>query len=328
MQGFYASLLNIFHFIYAVILLIRSFWQRNSAPPPLPLRASRPRIPKHLAIVFNVDPTVSDAAAQELLTESVVDSVSWCRSVGIHKLTVYEENELLYKCIPNIRRRLPLHGQESESSDSETEYPITPPASEYSESRPLSPDTAQGRNPPITTILVSDPIPRRERQMHKKLQRRHQSKIADEISARANLLLCFASWRCSKPAIATAAQELARKHSQKTRKGFRSRVRDAYRLSVDELNQILEGKDDGLSSPDFMIIHPIESSSNILAPPELHGFPPWHIRLTEIYQNKPPKSRLQRIFRGKWAHLPTALDETSFRSALDEFTSAEMRFGK
>lgn len=92
MRALYAFFLQTFHIVYAIILLIRSFWQRNSAPAPQPLRASRPRIPKHLAIVFNIDPVVSDAVAQEILTESVVDAVSWCRTVGIGKLTVYEES--------------------------------------------------------------------------------------------------------------------------------------------------------------------------------------------------------------------------------------------
>lgn len=40
--------------------------------------------------------------------------------------------------------------------------------------------------------------------------------------------------------------------------------------------------DEGLSSPDFMIVHPIGFSRTTYSPLELHGFPPWHIRLTEI----------------------------------------------
>lgn len=85
-------------------------------------------------------------------------------------------SELLSRCIHDIRKRLPIHGQEPELSDSETEYPITPPASEYSESRPLSPDIVQEHNAPITTILVSDPIPRRKGQKHLKPQRRRQNR--------------------------------------------------------------------------------------------------------------------------------------------------------
>jgi len=44
----------------------------------------------------------------------------------------------------------------------------------------------------------------------------------------------------------------------------------------------MEIDENGLSSPDFMIIHPIDFFDTSSTPPELHGFPPWHIRLTEI----------------------------------------------
>jgi len=45
---------------------------------------------------------------------------------------------------------------------------------------------------------------------------------------------------------------------------------------------IITTDEDGLSSPDFMIIHHLTASCRVSAPPELHGFPPWQLRLTEI----------------------------------------------
>ena len=70
---------------------------------------------------------------------------------------------------------------------------------------------------------------------------------------------------------------------------------DSFKLSADVLSASLEGvvpltlerdgtqavvvDDNNLSSPDFLILHSVGS---LHTPAELHGFPPWHIRLTEI----------------------------------------------
>ncbi|KAF8168147.1 hypothetical protein B0H34DRAFT_684406 [Crassisporium funariophilum] len=77
-----------------------------------------------------------------------------------------------------------------------------------------------------------------------------------------------------------------------------------------------------------MIIHSIESSRGRPTPPELHGFPPWQIRLTEIYQSVLVGRTPRTWFRESRSPLPLPLDEFNFREALDEFASAEMRFGK
>lgn len=46
---------------------------------------------------------------------------------------------------------------------------------------------------------------------------------------------------------------------------------------------ILDLDEDGLSPPDFMIVHSLSAETTAHnAPLELHAFPPWHIRLTEI----------------------------------------------
>lgn len=88
---FFALLLRVLHFIYAAVLAAKLFWKRHSSAVPQPLSASRRRIPKHLAIVFAVDPSLSEEVARGVLAESVVDAATWCRTIGIKKLTLYEE---------------------------------------------------------------------------------------------------------------------------------------------------------------------------------------------------------------------------------------------
>jgi len=74
-----------------------------------------------------------------------------------------------------------------------------------------------------------------------------------------------------------------------------------------------------------MLVHRIHASNT--SELELHGFPPWQIRLTEFDENKPLDLTWHR-----WAHHTRSagrpLDETEFRRALDTYAAAEMRLGK
>jgi len=196
MRALYTFLLYVFHFIYSVVLAVHSFWKRHSDAAPQPLRATRQRIPRHLAIVFAVDRTVLKARAQDVLVESVVDAVSWCRAIGVKKLTVYEENgasclssdcltrpvylcakDLLSTCLEGIRERLPTYGHDTESSDSDTEYPITPPPSDYSESRPLSPVPSLQNIVPVTMLTISSRKSEESTSGSKSLHRRCRSEF-------------------------------------------------------------------------------------------------------------------------------------------------------
>jgi len=143
--------------------------------------------------------------------------------------------------------------------------------------------------------------------------------------------LCLVSRQSAKPEIASVAQSLAQAQVQiRNRtppKANHSRTSDTFQLSIDQLDELLENED-GLSSPDFMIVQPLNLDSSSTTAIELHGFSPWHIRLTEIYQNR----KLLGFWFGKGgsseSYFSPPLDEFSFREALDEFDSAEMRLGK
>ncbi|KIM48242.1 hypothetical protein M413DRAFT_439968 [Hebeloma cylindrosporum] len=312
MRVLFALLLYAFHFIYTIIVRVRCLWPRSSTAPQ-PIQSTRHRIPKHLAIVFVINEAISLETVQDVLCTSVLNAVEWCQSIGIKKLTVYDERDMLSRCTQRIRESFPVHAQEHRS-ESEAYRPLTPPPSDYSESRPLSPTQSHGDSIPVTKIHIPESVPNKE--SRKVID---QSKKG-ETTHKHDLLLCLLSKESSKGAIATVARALARAQRYRPRKNLRSSKLEAYRLSVDELEQALEDED-GLSSPNFMIIHPIDSPYTYPSPPELHGFPPWHIRLTEIFVKEP-------WFTWRTSPMPLPLDENTFREALDEFASAEMRFGK
>lgn len=147
------SFLYALHFIYNLAGLLHSFWKRLTWVAPQPLKATRRRIPKHLAILVAAESSCPES--EDAMTSCVVDVVKWCRTMGIERLTVYEERGIsfpflltavtpmsyagiLLDCRSRIRDHL-LGSDHDDSSGSETEYPLTPPPSDHSESRPISP---------------------------------------------------------------------------------------------------------------------------------------------------------------------------------------------
>jgi dehydrodolichyl diphosphate syntase complex subunit NUS1 len=197
MHVLFALLLRAFHFIYAITLNIRSFWQRSLFPPHS-LQSPRRCIPKHLAIVFVTRGAFSSESAQDVLSMSVLNAVEWCRSIGIKKLTVYEESgaspqkfgsdsriknvilDMLSRCTQQIRENLPIREQEHDCSESEAEYPLTPPPSDYSESRPLSPIHSHGAIP-VTTLHIAESVPRRDRNSRLKSINRPSNFVCESL---------------------------------------------------------------------------------------------------------------------------------------------------
>jgi len=195
------------------------------------------------------------------------------------------------------------------------EYPLTPPLSDTSESRPLSPDFDHlGIVILQVAELQASKLRKPGRQRNVPKRRKPKSNTIPAIPLTLNLV----SRQLSKPAIASVACSYVRTLRRTPRK---TNVDLEFQLSSDELGSILEGQR-GLPSPDFMIIHHISLQNNQKSL-ELHGFPPWQIQLTELYLNRPSKA--------KWLYSSVStslLEEEEFRAALDEYTSAEMRMGK
>ncbi|KAF9457056.1 hypothetical protein BDZ94DRAFT_1274119 [Collybia nuda] len=315
--------LRVVHFIYALVIFIYSCWKRLTWSHPLPLTATRRRIPKHLALLLVTGSGDEHEDTEHTIVRSVINAVAWCRFSGIQKLTVYEEHGTLMKCAQTIREYFSTYSFEEESSEPEMQYPLTPPPSDHSGSRPISPEHGlyHDLNTNIIQISGSQLISKTDVQIENSKQPFECAHHTTEP-----LTLCIASRTSAKPAIAAVARFITSAHNKKHRKGIRSLREHVFVLGVDDLDLCLESEDN-ISSPDFMILHPINPPHFDRAPLELHGFPPWHIRLSEIYHNR--FHSLPPIL--KWV-IPssslTPFDELGFRRALDEFAMAEMRFGK
>lgn len=318
MNAVFSSFLRIFHCIYALYLSFHSFWEQRRRRQPQPLFAARQRIPKHLSVVLLAPPSHSKYSINTAVVESVANAVQWCRQLGVPKLTIYEEHGYLSELEHEIHSQLVPGLKDCDSSDSEVEYhPLTPPPSDYSDSRPLTPSHPPSLVP-ITTILISD-TPKEDPSARKQSLKKRRGGV--DKQSNHSLQLCLISREASKVAIAAVATSLARNHSSKKRRGARTGSLADFHLAVNELEAILESED-GLSPPDFMIVHSLTSeATSQKVPLELHGFPPWHIRLTEIFT-----SQIYPLSDSKSLAYP--LDESIFCQALDQFAGAEMRFGK
>ncbi|KAK0208053.1 hypothetical protein DFS33DRAFT_1379621 [Desarmillaria ectypa] len=309
--------LCLIHSLYSITVFLSSCWQHFNFVSPLPLTATRRRIPKHLAVIFVPDLDIHSDITHACLLESVCRTIDWCRELGIEKVTLYDSEGLLQASATTIRHHIALLSQPCKTAAMDHEYPPTPPLSEPT-SRPISPEHIPEVNP-CTVISLLQPCvaePRTGRRRHTAAR-----------NPPGPMTLYLVSSSSSKPTIAAAAHSIC-----KLELSYSKVSTNNFKLSVGELGQRLEGKE-GLPPPDLMIVHPMSPSKYNRTPLELHGFPPWQTRLTEIYHNRHIKRHAawvtwvlpQRFYSARW---PVPLTEMVFREALDEFASAGMRFGK
>ncbi|KAF7306889.1 DUF2235 domain-containing protein [Mycena indigotica] len=302
------AILSIVHFVYSFISLLISCWNYST---PSPLRTTRRRIPGHLALILV--PKVDSKSTRECMLETIARVVGWCRVIGVQKLTVYDSEGILVDCEEQLSRRVfAISESAGDDSESDIEYPLTPPSSDYSESRPLSPEHVFGESSTITIHLP--------RAIRKRASRYGLKTRPARDSQQRPLELCIASRNAGKSTLAATATSLARR-----------RMKDPSQpsVSVEILNALLEGPN-CVTAPDFLILHPLRDADHSLVPLELYGFPPWQIRLTEIYYNQHvrPIDRIKSFLGRRSKNEPRLLTEIEFRAALDEFAGAEMRFGR
>ncbi|KAI9462366.1 hypothetical protein BJY52DRAFT_144080 [Lactarius psammicola] len=128
-----------------------------------------------------------------------------------------------------------------------------------------------------------------------------------------------------KPTIAAVADSLLRNAAHRSSR----KAKEELSVSISDLEAILEGGR-GYSAPDLMIVHQVTVPRRQCPPLELHSFPPWQLRLTEIHHNGLTgfwdRWLRAKVFRR--ANTWTLLSELDVRRALDEYSSAEFRLGK
>jgi dehydrodolichyl diphosphate syntase complex subunit NUS1 len=150
--------LRLLHIIYASLVCLQTRFQGFRYSLPRPVTAYRSRLPKHLAIILVSNDRAHPKHTEELYLECLARVATWCRALGIEQLTAYDADGKLFagagciihakqpsgvlvRCSDIIQGRL-AHDIELPTDESETEleYPLTPPHSEPSESRSHSPD--------------------------------------------------------------------------------------------------------------------------------------------------------------------------------------------
>ncbi|KAH9837211.1 uncharacterized protein C8Q71DRAFT_757185 [Rhodofomes roseus] len=316
-----------FHAVYWLVTIAKRLL--TIADQPLPLAAARQKLPSHLALLLVTDHRHNSDATEDSMIESVERAVTWCRAAGIDRLTVYDREGLLSTLSLDIRKRLvkrPATPSTDSDLETEIEFPLTPPSSDDSDSRPLSPDSeVTPCKLKVTTVQIPGHAEKGKRKALgvKSTTRRRRPTLGEPTPT--SFTLHILSRKSGKPAIAEVANALLRRRSV-DRSSSRMDKNDRQPASLEtEVTSLLQG-DGGFPEPDLMIVHHmVASSTNDLL--ELHGFPPWQIRLTEFDDYKP----MDIWWRG-WGHQRRTagrpLDEIEFRKALDTYAAAEMRLGK
>ena len=87
--------LTLLHFLRTAWIIFVALLYHPFVPNPLPLDASRSKIPRNLALVLSE--TSSDPSEEEIdaILKSVVHAVEWCEAVGVKSLCVYDQHGAL-----------------------------------------------------------------------------------------------------------------------------------------------------------------------------------------------------------------------------------------
>ncbi|KAI0274840.1 hypothetical protein BC834DRAFT_849840 [Gloeopeniophorella convolvens] len=320
----------ILHLLYSAVLAILSIRSRHLQRAPRPLTAARSKVPSHLAIVLaSQDQSLTLHDAQEVFLQCAEKAIACCRAAGIHRLSIYDRQGILLGAPETIRERLDkcLPPPEDELSLAEAVFPLTPPLSDDSDVSDGHPYNGKLH---LKTIR-SDNLTERRRKLGRVKSgiQRHRKRAARQPKP---FMLHLVSRDSGKPTIAAVTDSLLRSAMQKSLRKVEPTDEDMdgeISISVSDFQSIVEG-DGGFGPPDLMVVHDVTLPKKQFLPLELHSFPPWQVRLTEIYYNGFSGIRngwLGHVLPGR-ATPWIVLSETDIRRALDEYSSAEFRLGK
>ncbi|KAF9076242.1 hypothetical protein BDP27DRAFT_1211028 [Rhodocollybia butyracea] len=130
--------LALLHVIYSLVVASLSLFRHLTRPTPSALNAKRRRIPKHLALVFVADNEFDEQTNEHCIRESIRKAIIWCQQIGITQLSVYDTHGIVLTSIEDIPA-FEAQDNNFELDRGRIVYPPTPPLSDYSGSRPLSP---------------------------------------------------------------------------------------------------------------------------------------------------------------------------------------------
>ncbi|KAG8892610.1 hypothetical protein FRC01_014064, partial [Tulasnella sp. 417] len=271
----FSFILWVLHLIRSVFLITRHLIPRGQ---PQALTAKRRLFPKHVALCLHVNSHPTSPEQDQVVTDMVART-------GVETLSIYDErgilklhHQALAASLPNCNPSPTLPPSVSGNASSANNFPLTPPPSDgetssSSDSASTSSSATLNLNPVVSYTISSasspSPLPASS------LRNRDPANSGTQ-SPLPSLKLHILCRDQSKPAIVQAAQQLSFQRSSNSPK-----------LEVNQVNSILEGE---YPPPDLLIIHPIYYPSSLFSvlslpsePMELHSFPPWQIRLTDIF---------------------------------------------
>ncbi|KAJ3862730.1 hypothetical protein EV359DRAFT_44552 [Lentinula novae-zelandiae] len=149
--------LALLHAIYSLVIFSISFCRHITRPTPSALNATRGRLPKHLSIIFVSDADFDERTNEYCIMKSIFRAISWCQQLGIPQLSVYDVEGIILNNVETIREGVVPESpfKDSEFDRRHIHYPPTPPSSDYSESRPLSPqEDVSGGHIPFLTLCI------------------------------------------------------------------------------------------------------------------------------------------------------------------------------
>ncbi|KEP54118.1 PaRep2b domain protein [Rhizoctonia solani 123E] len=297
-------LLSILHVCYAITRACQALTKHLSLRrrPLRGVNSPRDKVPTHIALVLahgdaqkrHGQLSVDDVKA---MLESVLRVAEWSQAAGVSKLTVYDREGVLVSKAAYLRRKL-VPSQEPEINHQTLKpivfdnYPLTPPLSDVStEATEVESDVGDSLDFGSTQLTVP---------------------TASEKGQ--PLCINIISDKDGRTEVALCARQIAA--FQKTQSKQLDPV-TLFKLDINTLDAVLEAK---LQSPDMLLVHSM-APGLFKRPLELHAFPPWQIRLTEMHH-----SQVRRFL--PFAQSYTIVEEEAFARALDIYSDAEFRLGK
>jgi dehydrodolichyl diphosphate syntase complex subunit NUS1 len=324
---FLLSLLHIFRSVSSIFYRFHSFWHLRISQPK-DLKAARRKLPDHLALALVTRHDEAKFKKDVVIQRNEVDAaiecvrrvVGWCQVVGINTLTVYDSGGILKTHHTTISAILSssegltdgLTSRPASPFEKSSIFPLTPPASDHSSAASNAGD--QDTDSGVITIRASseDYVAASLCEPPTKRRVGAESRSDNYTSFKLNIV----SYTDGKPSLARVARSFV---NTITRSNSTGHV--PIKIGIEEVNDVLESE---LPSPALLILHQLHPTISP-KPLELYAFPPWQLRLTELYY-KPALKPLTSLFTCK-ANL-NIIDERTFRDALDDFDRAEMREGK
>jgi dehydrodolichyl diphosphate syntase complex subunit NUS1 len=288
--GIYIRLRQVYHSIFDRILAILYYHHRT---PDLIRKdvGTLSRLPEHLSVILTL--RLDEDGALETLMDEVAELSAWCSSAGIPLLSVYEKTGVLKNYMPALKE---LVGQKLAS------YFGAPPT--CPSLRVFAPNhTGSSRSP------SPNPMSKLERIAPAlDTQRRH-----------LNLLLLSASdGRDTLVDLTRTLTEMSQ--SQKLLpKDITVDLIDAEISATTSIPSTKTTSATPTAEPDLLIVF----GPSV----KLQGYPPWQVRLTEIFCVGDSSADVSGYGKGRSGNA-ARVEYQAFLRGLWRFAGAEMRFGR